>query len=183
MPPFNTVDIIIMALLGIGVLRGSMRGLSGELASVISLVVAAVAGWHFYRPLGEYLADTTRMTNVQADTVSFVVIIGGALILLWALSIVLKSIMEFTFKGWLERVGGGVMGVVRYALLLAAALLIIAQFSSGAVRQHVIKESLIGQHALERLVPLYEDLVQRYPELPALTGAEEAADLDEPEMN
>ncbi len=180
MPPFNTIDIIIAILLAIGALRGVLRGLSGELAGIISLGVAAFAGWHFYRPLGEYLADTTRMSAIQADTVSFIVIIGGALILLWALSIVLKSIMEFTFKGLLERIGGGIMGVVRYALIMATLVLIFSQFSRGAVRRHVIEESFIGQRAADRLVPLYEDLVRRYPELPALPDMEEDADEDAP---
>lgn len=180
MPPFNTIDIIIIALLAIGALRGVLRGLSGELAGIISLGVAGYAGWRFYRPLGEYLADTTRMTDIQADTVSFIVIIGGALILLWALSIVLKSIMEFTFKGILERVGGGIVGVLRYAVIIAALLMIVAQFSSGAVRRHVIGESFIGQQAAERLAPLYEELVRRYPELPALPDMEEDGDMDAP---
>lgn len=172
MPPFNTIDIIILALLAIGTLRGVLRGLSGELASIISLVVAAVAGWHFYRPLGEYLADTTRMNAMQADTVSFVVIIGGALILLWALSVILKSIMEFTFKGQIERIGGGMMGLARYALLIAALILVIAQFSSGSVRERVIEESWVGRHTVEQVAPMYEDLVRRYPELPPLPAPE-----------
>jgi len=136
-----------------------------------------VAGWHFYRPLGEYLADTTRMTEIQADTVSFVVIIGGALILLWTLSIVLKSIMEFTFKGLFERIGGGLFGLLRYALVIAAGILLVVQFSSGAARQHVVEDSLIGRHTVAHVVPLYEDLVRRYPELPSLTVPEDETDM------
>ncbi len=178
MPPFNTIDIIILALLAIATLRGVMRGLSGELASLISLVVAAVTGWHYYRPLGEYLADTTRMSAMQADTVAFVVVIGGALILLWALSIVLKSIMEFTFKGEIERIGGGLMGLTRYALILAAFLIVINQFAAGALKQIVIQESFIGRHTIAQVEPLYTDLVRRYPELPALPEAEDDEDTD-----
>ena len=178
MPTFNTIDLAILALLALGTVRGTFRGLSGELASTIGLVVAAVAGWHFYEPLGQYLTETTRMTPIQADTVSFVVVIGGALILLWALAIILKSIMEFTFKGGLEKVGGAVMGLVRYAVLIAALLLVTYQFATGTAREIVIHESWFGRHTTAELAPLYEELVQRYPDLPPLTGPYEN---DEPE--
>lgn len=173
MPAYNTVDLILLALLAIGLLRGTMKGLSGELAGIISLVVAAIAGWHFYRPLGTYLANTTRMTDIQADTVSIVVIIFGALILLWALSMLLRQIMEVTFKGLFERIGGALFGLARYAAILAALLLIISQFAGGSVRDQFVEQSFIGRHALERLVPLYRDLVQRYPDLPALSNETE----------
>ena len=174
---FNTFDLVLLALLAVGLLRGIFRGLSGELAGLIGFAVAVLAGWHFYRPLGEYLSETTRMTAVQSDTTAVVVIVMGALIILWAVSMVMRQIMEVTFRGLLERVGGAIVGVLRYGIVLAALLLVADQFVEGEARRHAIDESYLGQLAVTHLTPLYEDLVTRYPELPALSPADDGNDF------
>lgn len=180
MPAFTTLDIILAGLLLVGLLRGSARGLSGELAGLIGIAVAGFAGWHLYAPLGKYLDDTTRMSALQADTVAFLIIIVGALIVLWAVSMVLKHIMEFAFKGALERFGGALIGFTRYAVILAVILLVVSQFASDERRRQITQDSLIGRHTMERIIPFYEDLVQRYPDLPALPGSNDdgADDFD-----
>lgn len=179
MPDYNTIDLVLLALLAIGAVRGGLRGLSGELAGLLSLALAAVAGWHYYRPLGEYLAKSTRMTDLQADTVAFVVVIICALILIWALSTVLRKVMEFTFKGLLERVGGVMVGFLRYAVILAGLLLVVSQWTQGRASHLITEESFLGRHAVERLVPMYRDLVERYPGLPALPVDEPPVEREE----
>lgn len=166
MPPFNTVDIILAGLLAVGLLRGVLRGLSGELASIISLAAACAAGWYLYRPLGVYLNESTSLTEVQADTLSFAIIIVGALILLWALRVVLKQLMAFSFKGLLERIGGGILGTCRYAVFLVAVIGLVHLFGQGATRREVVEESFIGRHVSEQLMPIYEEWAQRHPTWP-----------------
>lgn len=179
MPPFNTIDIILTALLAVGLLRGILRGLSGELASLISLVVAGIVGWRLYPPLGMYLTESTRMTPLQADTVSFLVLLVGALILLWALRIVLKHLMEFTFKGLLERLGGGLIGLLRYAVLLSALILLVHLFGQGTVHRLVAEESFIGRHVGARLVPLYDNWAQDHPSWPRRDDGEQETPLED----
>ena len=53
---FSLLDIAALALVGYGMVRGWMRGLSGELARLIGLGTAVVVGWVFYIPLWAILA-------------------------------------------------------------------------------------------------------------------------------
>jgi membrane protein required for colicin V production len=174
MPPYNTIDIIIVGLLAVGLLRGIMRGLSGELAGFIALGVALFAGYNFYEPFGIYLSQSTSMNEIQADTVSFVVILIGAMLLMWALRVILKSVMEFTFKGALERAGGAVAGLLRYAVFLSFLILLTRLFGQGTIYNHVIEDSFIGRHTSAWLLTFYEQVADYYPDLPMLPGEEPA---------
>lgn len=166
MVDFSTLDIILVILLAIGIIRGAFHGLSGELAGLFGLAAAAAAGWFFYEPLGVYLADRTELTDLQADTAALLGILVAALIVLWAVSSLLRRIMEFTFKGLLERLGGALLGGIRYAVLLAIVLLTVAQFSDGAAHRVVTEDSIVARRALDHVIPFYEDLLQRFPDLP-----------------
>ncbi len=166
MPPFNTIDIIFAGLLLVGVLRGTLRGLSGELASLLGFVAAVFIGWKMYTPLGQYLMETTQLSAFQAETVSFITILIAIMVLLWALRIVLKRIMAVTFKGLIERIGGGVLGLIRYGLFLTALILAVSLFGHQRLREEVIDASFVGRHINEQLAPRYAQWAERHPHWP-----------------
>ena len=162
------IDYVLLGFLGVGLLRGVFRGLSGELASLLGLAAAIGAAWYFRGSIGAYLSESTSLTDSQADTLSMAVLIVGGLLIFWALMIILKKIMEFSFKGPLERIGGALIGVARAAVVLAIFFILVAQFAPESVRQPVLDDSRIGREAMVHLVPVYEELVARYPQLPPL---------------
>ncbi len=168
----HTIDYVLLAILLAGLIRGAFRGLSGELSSVIGLVVTVAVAWHLYQPAGEYLYETTQMTPIQADTMALVVIIVGGLILFFLLALLLKHVMELTFKGPLEPVGGALVGFVRYAAITAALLLLVVQFAPETARDKLESESVLAGWTLDRLIPWYEDMIERYPDFPSLPFSE-----------
>lgn len=179
MTVLHTIDYVILAILLAGLIRGAFRGLSGELSSALGLVATVAVAWHVYEPIGEYLHETTQMTPIQADTMALLAIIVGGLVVFFLLALLLKHIMQLTFKGPLEPVGGAIVGLIRYGLITAALLLLIFQFATDAVREHLESESKLAGTALEYLIPWYEDLIDRYPDWPTLpfTDADDIEDL------
>ncbi len=182
MPEFNIIDYLIMGWLLLGLLRGTLRGLSGELAGLMGLIIATVVAWYFYHPVGEFFAKTTELSPIQADTMALLVIIVGALIVLALVSALLKQVMELTFRGLFDRFGGGLSGLLRYAAIMAAVLLLIAQFGGPGLRAAVERDSILGSRALDELIPWYEQMVERYPDLPAFS-ADEPMDEDDRREN
>lgn len=162
---FNIYDLIIVAVLVIGILRGLTRGLSGELAALIALALAVAAAWYLYEPVGDYLAQAREWTMLQAHTVAIVVVILLALLVLFALGALLKKIMSFAFKGWLERIGGAVLGFVRFGIIAAAVIFLIHLHGREPMKEMITEESLIGRHTMETMRPWYDQLAERYPEL------------------
>lgn len=179
MSMLHTIDLVILAILIGGLIRGAFRGLSGELSSAIGLVATVIVAWHFYVPLGQYLYETTRMTQIQADTMALLVIIVGGLIAFFLLALLLKHIMQLTFKGPLEPVGGALVGMIRYGLITVALLLLLVQFATDSIREKIETESILASRTLQYVIPWYEDMIDRYPDWPALPFADSEDQLED----
>lgn len=172
----NIVDVVIAVYLIYGAVRGVRRGLSGELARLFSLAVAIVAGWQFYEPLGEQLAAYTRLTGAAASIAGFFCTVLAAGAVLLVLRLMLKNIMEFAFKGKIERLGGLLAGVIRAFCIASLALIAVAFVPVPYLQEQVRKESRVGSAILRVVFPLYQDVAVGHPEwgLPALPEGDPA---------
>lgn len=166
-PQFNLVDFVAVVVITLGLIRGVIRGLSRELAELISAGAALFAGWFFYRPLGEYLGRVSRLSEAASFAAAFTVVLVGAYVLMRVLRLVLRHIMEFSFKGRIEKVGGGIAGLLRVGVVVSAVLLTLALWPNDFLHRHFARESFLGRFLLGRLGPVYEDLAERYPALKA----------------
>ena len=172
---FNLVDVVAGAYLLWGLVRGLRRGLSRELARLITMVVAVGAGWKLYRPLGEKIGEVTRLTAEGSALMGFaltLLVAGGAMVgLRW----ILRNLAEFKFKGWLERAGGAVAGLLRCGLVAGAVIALCSLCPIGPVRRAFGEASVLGSAITTHLLPAYTALAEDHPELdlPVPEGAEE----------
>jgi membrane protein required for colicin V production len=165
LPQFNIVDIIVLVIVLLGAARGLLKGLSGELAAMGSAVISLFAGWYFFRPIGDYLVKNSRLTEDGAYVVSFALVVMGAYILMRILRLLLRSILEFSFKGRIERLGGALAGFLHAAVLVSVVLLFFSLWPHESLRQLVAEESVFGRIAANRLRPFYESLAEKHPVL------------------
>jgi uncharacterized membrane protein required for colicin V production len=189
LPSFTVVDIVAIALVLLGLLRGAARGLSKELAGLISVGAGVLAGWYGYRPLGDYLGRETRLEGAGAYAAAFVATLVGAYVLMRLVRLVLRSIMEFSFKGKIERVGGALTGLAKGLASAGILLFVFGLWPGGAISRHVTEDSFFGRVLHREAGPFSERLGEKYPalRLPATTGADavpavrdEEEDEDEP---
>lgn len=162
MPDWTILDYILLAVLTFGILRGTVRGLSGELASIVSMVAASAAAWFLRPPLADLLAETRDLTALQAETAALGLILIAALVFFWACLLLLKTLFEFAFKGLLERIGGALIGGLRFALVLTLALLLYAPFASELHQTAIYEDSVLGRQVHTHILPIYSDLIDRY---------------------
>jgi membrane protein required for colicin V production len=164
-PQFSVVDIVVLIVLAYGIFRGARRGLSGELAGLLSVAVALVAGYYFYRPFSEYLVGATRLAPPAANAVAFMAVVMGSYIVMLVARLVLSKLMQFSFKGALERVGGALAGLARSSVVVAIVLLVLGMMPFTDLHRVVAEESRSGRWVCEALGPVYEDLAEKYPAL------------------
>ncbi len=162
---FNIVDILVVILILFGLIRGYMKGLSGELAGLFSAAVAVVGGWYGYRPLGNYLAENTRLSDSAANAAAFTLALAGAYLLMRILRLVLRSLMEFSFKGKIEKIGGLLAGGIRMTVVAGALTLLMALLPHEDIHRLVAEESVFGSSVFNTLGPVYEKMLEEYPEL------------------
>ena len=127
----NWVDIVIIIYLCLSVLSGFMQGLIRTVLSIIGLIVGIILAAHFYKQLGDALTFISNK-NV-ADVVAFVfillVVMGIAALIAWFLRSLIKAIM----LGWVDKIGGAVLGLILGALSISAILAIIEKVSNSSL--------------------------------------------------
>ncbi|MBN1268968.1 MAG: CvpA family protein [Kiritimatiellae bacterium] len=165
---YNFVDILAILFLIMGLLRGLKRGLSGEIARLAGVLLAVWAGWRFYEPLGERIFRATRLTAQPSRALAFFAAVAIGYLLMLAARLVLRQLMEFTFKGRIERVGGALCGLLKAAAAVAAVIIFMGLVPSAYLREVFAERSLFGRAINTHLPAMYADLSERYPKLPRI---------------
>lgn len=165
LPAFNVMDAVVAVILLMGALGGLKRGLSGELSRMAAVLIAVLAGWKLAAPCAEWAVEQLGASQDGGFLIAFILIAVLALVALWLLRKVLRNVMDFAFKGRLEKVGGAVCGTLRAALIAACLLLALGLAPQPDVQRLVAEQSCFGRLTARHLRPLYEDLRARRPEL------------------
>lgn len=179
---YNFVDIACAIIFVLGLINGFMRGLSGELAHFVSLIVAFIASWRIYPIAGPWLSKLTGMSGPLGHALSFLGVLIGAFIFMMIVRALLRNILEFTFKGRVERVGGMLMGGGMALVLLLAAFLSFNCMQQPDVRRITLEESLTGR-TLNRWLPVvFEDLSEDVQSLKKLPGGPNYKLSEDPDL-
>lgn len=124
----QTIDIIIAAMLLIGLISGLRDGLVKQIAGLAGLIGGLLLGRAFYMPVGELLIDTFGMSVQVAQVTAFILILIIIPLLFsfagWLVSKLLKAIS----LGWVNRLLGGIVGILKFALLAGIIITCIEFF-------------------------------------------------------
>ena len=162
---FNVVDGVVALLVIAGFLGGLRRGLSGELVRAIIAVAATAAAILYARPVSEWAISRWALDVRPALIGAFMAVLLGAYVSVTLIRVLLGRLADFTFKGKLERLGGGLCGVARAGAVSALILLLLGLAPNDNLRQLVVDESVAGRFVTQHLRPLYHELSERVPEI------------------
>lgn len=168
LPRFNIVDLVFLGVVALGIIRGLAHGLSGELARLISAVAAVYGGWKLYRPLGTYLAEHTRLSEPAAYPAAFVLMLVGGYIAMRIVRLVIDALVDFSFKGRLEKTGGALLGVIRSTIVFGAFVVVMGLVPNSYIHRLFAEDSVFGRVVCRHAAPLYDRLAGKYPGLKAV---------------
>lgn len=157
----NWVDWVFLAVLVYGAGMGFFRGLSHELATLIAMGVAVIVTRLFYEPVSSWICDRW---NWNPEITRLVAVVALALLTLYgmrALRLALGTLMTFSFKGPVERIGGLVTGLVRQGATFLVLLLAASFVPSSNLQRAVMFDSRIGPAVLPHLVEGYNALAEK----------------------
>ena len=120
----SVLDIILGALLLFGLVRGFMKGLFVEVASLVALVAGVYGAIHF----SDFAADllhsrfdwSEKTINITAFAVTFVIIVLAISLAGKALT----KIADFAALGIINKLLGGVFGALKIGLILSVLLIV-----------------------------------------------------------
>ena len=178
----NILDIIILCLLAIFLIRGLFRGLVQEVLSLTAVVLAVYLASSFQYLLVPHLQRYVE-TQMIVNGLAYGLIFVGTLIVFWLLAKLLKSILDISMLGWVDRTMGGLFGLLEGVLISLILLMFIQSF---APESSWLRDSWIAprsHHLVQMVGDLAPESLRESLHLPsaeeALDSAQEALGLDD----
>ena len=141
----NIFDIIITAFLLFGFVRGLVKGLFVEVASLAALIGGVYGAIHFSylisNFLKEYVTWNTEYISLAAFAITFVVII----VIVALLGKALTKIANFASLGIINKILGGVFGVLKIGLILSIVFIFFGKMNDtfSFIEKHTLEESIL----------------------------------------
>lgn len=132
------IDIVIIAILAIGFVRGLKNGFARELGGVLGIILGVYLAMNF---AGKTI-DLLDIKSKYAYEIGFVVTLVGVIIAVALLARILTKFLEMLGLDGVNKIFGGVLSVITYILVMSILLEILESFNS--------KSQLLG-------VSFYED--------------------------
>ena len=154
----NVLDRIILIFIGIGACIGLYRGFFKEAVGIAGLVLAAIIA-NLASPFTKPFANQFIESETLASIVVWVVVFFLAMFLLNRLAVLLDHFMDSISLGWVNRLGGGVVGAIKFgiivALLISLCEVITAHIDLPKMQQYLETSSLVPRihHLIDIAAP------------------------------
>ena len=149
----NWLDIVLGLLLLSGIISGFKNGIIGEIASLAALVLGIWGSIKFSWWTAEMITDL----GVKSDymhIISFIVTFIIIVVLIHILASFLKKLLESMALGFVNRLAGMAVGIIKAALIVSVILVVINALDDEwrVIKEPVREESLLYE-PLANLVP------------------------------
>ncbi len=138
----DIVIIVVAVLLGIAGLR---QGIIKTAFGIAGLIGGIVLAGRYYGGLAALLSPAGA---TWANIAAYAIILIATLIVAGVIGWLVAKLVHIVLLGWLDRLGGCVLGVVIGSLLCAAVLAIVGKYYPGT--EAVISQSVIAKFLMER---------------------------------
>ena len=125
----NWLDIVIIALWGIGFFVGWKMGLLGAIFSTGGLIVGVLLAARLSDNVSELITDSVS-SDTLATVIAYAIILVAAFVAAQVLKAVVKGVLKMVFLGWVDTVGSLALGLVMGVVLSGALITMLARYSS-----------------------------------------------------
>lgn len=158
----NIFDIIITAILIFGFVRGLMRGLFVEIASLVALIAGVYGAIHFSYFIGAYLSEFVDWEEQYITIASFALTFALIVLVISLAGKLLTKIADFAALGFLNKILGGVFGLLKFGLILSIVLLVFSKLNKTIpfVSEEEQKNSILYDPVKDLAPMLFPDFVK-----------------------
>lgn len=127
----SVLDIILSVLLLFGLVRGFMKGLFVEVASLVALIAGIYGAIHFSYYAANILENKVnwdeKYINIAAFAITFVLII----LIISLAGKALTKLADFAALGIINKLLGGVFGALKIGIILSIVLMIFSRMNKS----------------------------------------------------
>ena len=125
----NTFDIIIAALLLFGFIRGLLKGLFVEVASLAALIIGVYGAIHFSYFAGDWLKNSVDWDEKYITLTAFAVTFVAIVLAIALLGKAFTKLADFASLGILNKILGGVFGALKIGLILSVLFIFFGKMN------------------------------------------------------
>lgn len=151
----NVFDIIIASLLLFGFVRGLMKGLFVEVASLVALVAGVYGAIHFSYFLGDWLESSLDWSEQYVTLVAFAGTFVIIIVVIALLGKILTKIADFASLGILNKILGGVFGALKIGLILSVVFIFFGRMNDTIpfVKKESLNQSILYK-PVKKIAPM-----------------------------
>ena len=126
----NTIDVIVGLLLAYSLFRGLTKGFVIEISGMIALFLGIMGAFKFSSYIGKYLSSYVDWNPKIIKAVSFILLFIGIIYAISLLAKMLTKALKIVALGGLNRLIGGLFGVIKWCVILSALTLVFKEINS-----------------------------------------------------
>ena len=137
----NWIDIVVIVFLAISTITGLRKGLIKTIIPLVGIIIAVVLAGRFYGSVADWLSTwlhSPSQANIAGFTIIFVAVVIASLII----ASLLSKFLSLLLLGWVDKLGGAILGLVMGGLVCGAILTIITKYNFPGMEGTIHDSSL-----------------------------------------
>lgn len=158
----SIIDIVLGALLLFGLIRGAMKGLFVEVASLVALVLGVYGAIHFSGFAAGFLESKVdwneKTINIVAFAITFVIIVLAISLAGKALT----KLADFAALGIINKLAGGLFGALKIGLILSVLLIVFNKLNNTLpfMEQDDLEDSILYKPVKSLAPMIFPNLIK-----------------------
>lgn len=163
----NVFDIVIAALLIFGFVRGVMKGLFVEVASLAALIGGVYGAIHFSYFIGDFLKEAVSWDQEYVSLAAFAGTFITIIVTIALLGKMLTKLADFAALGIINKILGGVFGAIKIGLILSVVFIFFGKMNDTIpfVKKETLEESILYAPVKKIAPTIFPSIIKNEDEL------------------
>jgi membrane protein required for colicin V production len=163
----NVFDIVIAAPLIFGFVRGVMKGLFVEVASLAALIGGVYGAIHFSYFIGDFLKEAVSWDQEYVSLAAFAGTFITIIVTIALLGKILTKLADFAALGVINKILGGVFGAIKIGLILSVVFIFFGKMNDTIpfVKKETLDESILYAPVKKIAPTIFPSIIKNEDEL------------------
>ena len=145
LPDFNVVDYIALGIILIWTIAGLRKGLTGQIAFLLTGVLVLSAAVHGFVPCRDWLIVQFSLPLELARIMAIGIVVFVPVIVVLLIYRMMDYVLKVTFTKWLDRLGGALFGMASAVAFVVLAFILLNLLPPDLRPPGIGKESWFGR--------------------------------------
>lgn len=141
----NVFDIVILVFLLYGFIKGIMKGLFVEIASLVALIGGIWGAIHFSYFVGDFLEESVTWSEKKISLAAFAITFVIIIVVVGMLGKFLTKLADLAALGLVNKILGGIFGFLKIGLVLSIVFIFFHRLNAtiSFVDDKTLEESVL----------------------------------------